>query len=164
MAKIRNDCDSGAWKSKASCCLLLNIYFFSPNQGSGASLSVFTTVLSSLLFFQERVFLTISNYIFTAIFVAEMTVKVKHYSFSPCCSLTILLTFFLLFFSAPPHQHLSFFILSVNFKFLLSYSIPPSPIWPSAVCPLYPFFNHLLLLISIQPRHLWFNQLHLHHY
>lgn len=27
---------------------------------------------------QERVFLTISNYVFTAIFVAEMTVKVKH--------------------------------------------------------------------------------------
>lgn len=28
---------------------------------------------------QERIFLTVSNYIFTAIFVAEMTVKVRNY-------------------------------------------------------------------------------------
>lgn len=138
--------------------------FFPPNQGSAASLSLFTTVLSSLLFFQERVFLTISNYIFTAIFVAEMTVKVKPYFFPPCCSLTILLT---CPFSIPSpllFPSAFVFILSVNFLFLLSYSIPPSPIWPSAVCPLQPFFNHLLLfLISIQPCHLWSNQLHLHH-
>lgn len=32
---------------------------------------------------QERVFLTISNYIFTAIFVGEMTLKVTFYSMSP---------------------------------------------------------------------------------
>lgn len=33
--------------------------------------------LFSLLLLQERLLLTVSNYIFTAIFVAEMTVKVK---------------------------------------------------------------------------------------
>lgn len=40
---------------------------------------------------QERVFLTISNYIFTAIFVGEMTLKVTFYSMSPY--------FFFFFFS-----------------------------------------------------------------
>lgn len=35
---------------------------------------------SSCLFVQERVFLTISNYIFTAIFVGEMTLKVTFYN------------------------------------------------------------------------------------
>lgn len=50
------------------------------------SSSVFMSLL--LLFLQERLFLTVSNYIFTAIFVAEMTVKVKTLYF-PCFTLVL---------------------------------------------------------------------------
>lgn len=41
-------------------------------------MNLLSSQTSSLLFIysQERVFLSVSNYIFTAIFVAEMTVKV----------------------------------------------------------------------------------------
>lgn len=37
--------------------------------------------LDSWFLFQERIFLTVSNYIFTAIFVGEMTLKVVLGSF-----------------------------------------------------------------------------------
>lgn len=51
MAKIRNDCDSGAWKSKASCCLLLNIYIFFPKPRFWCIVVCFyySSVLSSCL-------------------------------------------------------------------------------------------------------------------
>lgn len=47
----------------------------------GAS-DTWLSLLLSFLFIQERVFLTISNYIFTAIFVSEMTLKVTFYNLS----------------------------------------------------------------------------------
>lgn len=64
----------------------------------------------SPFFHQERVFLTISNYVFTTIFVAEMTVKVKH-------------PFFLLFICLSP--------LSAS----LSTSFPPSFLLSSGGLP-----------------------------
>lgn len=75
---------------------------------------------------QERVFLTISNYIFTAIFVGEMTLKVTFYSMSPCfiiiffnitASNSLMAVVHTLARACPPHSH-------VLFPSLLSWQSP----------------------------------------
>lgn len=63
-----------------SFCVFYYSYFLFPSFFKLGPLH-FSPFMSSLLLLQERLFLTISNYIFTAIFVAEMTVKVKCLSF-----------------------------------------------------------------------------------
>lgn len=108
-----------------------------PSPRSDCQLSFSTSCLSV----QERVFLTISNYIFTAIFVGEMTLKVTFYSLSlyycqwvlsvvcgcatqrhlilsclsPPVSLCLSLSQNWLHLSAPIAQPLSLFLLSWQF-------------------------------------------------
>lgn len=126
--------------------------------------SLFSSVcINSHLFFsyfllQERVFLTISNYIFTAIFVAEMTVKVKmslvflHFlqSFSSFHLKYLSCTFF--FFST----HVSSHCLCIHSFLHMIYSLIHFPFYISisftSICiPLLPSFSlSLPLLISLK--------------
>lgn len=109
--------------------------------------SSFELPFISLLVPQERVFLTISNYIFTAIFVAEMTVKVKaRFSFLPLVSLP------LLSFARPSRPHplplLNIFIFSPSPPVLTSYPVSSSVFQWSYFLPCLKLSVLLVLLFS----------------
>lgn len=103
----------------------------------------FSQFMSSLLLLQERVFLTISNYIFTAIFVAEMTVKVK------CLSLFLSFLYVLTFSSLLLSLHFSPSFLPFSPLFCISSSLFFSS-YPSLTLCLISF----PLLLDLCSRHL----------
>lgn len=82
---------------------------------------------------QERVFLTISNYIFTTIFVAEMTVKVKHPFFFFHLFLSHISTFFSIIHSLSPHYPLIISLKPLTALFHLPSFISHSLKWPKSI-------------------------------
>lgn len=82
---------------------------------------------------QERVFLTISNYIFTTIFVAEMTVKVKHPFFFFHLFLSPISTFLSIIHSLSPLHPLIISLKPLTALFHLPSFISRSLNWPKSI-------------------------------
>lgn len=97
-------------------------------------------LIKTFCFLQERLLLTISNYVFTAIFVAEMTVKVGRRFSLLFCSFSTILSLLShvvpLLYSFPFRSSSSSHLSSISSPCLLSslhHSLPPAQI---TLCPL----------------------------